>query len=126
MEIINIKKYGNRRFYSSKEKAYVTLQDITTLIQKGQRVQITSAETDEDITSEVLTQILLEQGRASRFPVELLEQMIRLNEKSFQAVWTPLWEQNVRLMEQMGEVALTGLKFLTSPLSAKRGQKKEK
>lgn len=117
MENIQIKKYGNRRFYSSKEKTYVTLTDIKKWVQKGYRIQVLDAETEKDITSEILTQILLEQGRASHFPVELLEQMIRVNEKTLKTIWTPVIEQNLKLMAQMGEVALSSLKLFTKKSS---------
>ncbi len=116
METISIKKYGNRRFYSSKEKTYVTIAEIKTWVQKGHRIQVTDADTELDITSEILTQILLEQGRASHLPVEILEQMIRMNEKTLTKIWAPLLEQNLRMMSQMGEVALSGFKMLAQAL----------
>ncbi len=116
VETISIKKYGNRRFYSSKEKTYVTIAEIKTWVQKGHRIQVTDANTEQDITSEILTQILLEQGRASHLPVEILEQMIRMNEKTLTKIWAPLLEQNLRMMSQMGEVALSGFKMLAQAL----------
>lgn len=123
METISIKKYGNRRFYSSKEKTYITIAEIKTWVQKGHRIQVTDAETDLDITSEILTQILLEQGRASHFPVEILEQMIRMNEKTLTNIWAPLLEQNLKMMSQMGEVALSGFKMLAQALPTKSKDK---
>lgn len=130
METIFIKKYGNRRFYSSKDKAYITLADIKTSVEKGHRIQVSDAETNQDITSEILTQILLEQGRASHFPVEILEQMIRVNEKTLKGIWAPVVEQNIKLMAQMSEAALSGLKLWTQNLpgtkAAKGEAKKEK
>lgn len=113
MENIYIKKYGNRRFYSSTEKTYITMAEIKSWVQKGHRVQVVDAETEKDITSEILTQILLDQGRASHFPVELLEQMIRMNEKTLKEIWTPVIEQNLKLMAQMGEMALSSFKLFT-------------
>ena len=116
MEVVHIKKYGNRRFYSSLEKNYITLVEIKNLVQRGHRIQVVDAETENDITSEILTQILLEQGRASHFPVELLEQMIRVNEKTLKTLWAPVVEQNLKLMMQMGDVAFSSLKLLTNSL----------
>ncbi|WP_415063813.1 polyhydroxyalkanoate synthesis regulator DNA-binding domain-containing protein [Bdellovibrio sp.] len=119
-EIIKIKKYGNRRYYSSADKSYITLAEIEKWIQKGHKIQVTDAETDADITSEVLTQILLEQGRAQHFPVEMLETMIRMNEKTLNSFWTPLMEQNIKLMSQMGELALNNVKAIISPFKKKK------
>lgn len=119
-EIIKIKKYGNRRYYSSADKSYITLAEIEKWIQKDHKIQVTDAETDADITSEVLTQILLEQGRAQHFPVEMLETMIRMNEKTLNSFWTPLMEQNIKLMSQMGELALNNVKAIISPFKKKK------
>ena len=115
-KVVKIKKYGNRRFYSSDEKKYITIVDIQRLILKGTKVQIVDAETDKDITSDILTQILLEQGRATHFPVELLEQLIRTSEKSLNTVWAPVMSQQFKMMTQMGEMALQGIKAIISPL----------
>lgn len=129
-EIIKIKKYGNRRYYSSADKSYITLSEIEKWIQKGCKIQVTDADSEADITAEVLTQILLDQGRAQHFPVELLENMIRMNEKTLNNFWTPLMEQNIKLMSQMGEFALNNIKTLVNPFTKKqksttktRGQK---
>lgn len=115
-KVVKIKKYGNRRFYSSAEKKYITMVDIQKLILKGTKVQIVDAETDKEITSDILTQILLEQGRAAHFPVELLEQLIRTSEKNLTAVWGPVMSQQFKLMTQMGEMALQSFKAMISPL----------
>jgi len=118
-DVIKIKKYGNRRFYSSEDKSYITLTEIEAWIQKGRKIQVTDAQSGGDITAEVLTQILLEQGRAQHFPVELLETMIRMNEKSLSSFWTPLLEQNLKFMSQMGELTLSNMKALISPFTKK-------
>lgn len=118
-EVIKIKKYGNRRYYSSTDKSYITLSEIEKWIQKGCKIQVTDADSDADITAEVLTQILLDQGRAQHFPIELLENMIRMNEKTLSNFWTPLMEQNIKLMSQMGEFALNNIKTLVSPFGKK-------
>ncbi len=115
-KVVKIKKYGNRRFYSSDEKKYITIVDIQRLILKGVKVHIVDAESDKDITSDILTQILLEQGRATHFPVELLEQLIRTSEKSLNTVWAPVMSQQFKMMTQMGEMALQGIKAIISPL----------
>jgi polyhydroxyalkanoate synthesis repressor PhaR len=86
-ETFSIKKYGNRRFYSSEHSRFVTLEEIAAWVSEGRRVRVHDAKTEEDITSDILTQILLEQGRARHFPVDFLEQMLRLNEKATRGFW---------------------------------------
>lgn len=115
-KVVKIKKYGNRRFYSSDEKKYITIVDIQKLILKGTKVQIIDAKDENDITSDILTQILLEQGRATHFPVELLEQLIRTSEKSLNTIWAPVMSQQFKMMTQVGELAMQGFKAFISPL----------
>jgi polyhydroxyalkanoate synthesis repressor PhaR len=97
--IIHIKKYGNRRLYSSAETRFVTLSELAAAVRSGKKVRVTDADTDEDITAEILTQILLENGRAQHFPVEMLEQMIRLNEQALSSFWSNYLEQSMRMFE---------------------------
>ena len=82
--VIVIKKYGNRRLYSTAESRYLTLEELEQIIREGRGVQVVDASTGEDLTSQVLTQILLEGGRARRFPVAFLEQIIRLGDDALQ------------------------------------------
>lgn len=81
---IVIKKYGNRRLYSTAESRYLTLEELEEAIRSGKTVQVVDASSGEDLTAQVLTQILLEGGRARRLPVTFLEQIIRLGDDALQ------------------------------------------
>ncbi len=61
------KKYGNRRLYDTEKSSYATLDDIAQVIRQGRQVQIKDAKTKEDVTSFILTQILLESSRKKNF-----------------------------------------------------------
>lgn len=98
LDIIQIKKYENRRLYSSSEKRYVTLNEISDWVISGRKVQVVDVTTKNDITSEVLTQILLENGRAQHLPVELLEAIISFNENVIKNLWTPLMGSSIEMM----------------------------
>jgi polyhydroxyalkanoate synthesis repressor PhaR len=74
---IHYKKYSNRRLYDTQTKRYVTLQDISTTIKEGNTVVVTDKENNKDITSQVLTQIVLQQYQ-HLFSSELLHQLIKL------------------------------------------------
>lgn len=82
---IVIKKYGNRRLYSTEESRYLTLEELAALVRGGRKVLVVDAGSDEDLTAQVLTQILLEGGRAKQFPVAFLEQIIRLGDEALQS-----------------------------------------
>ena len=58
---VTIKKYANRRLYNTAESAYVTLENLATMIKGGVEFTVHDAKTGEDITHGVLTQIIMEQ-----------------------------------------------------------------
>ena len=78
-----IHKYPNRRYYDTTRSTHVTLEEIYRLICKGFDVAVRDSKTGEDITTKVLAQIILEHDppKMDIFPVELLHQVIRSNEK---------------------------------------------
>ena len=70
-----IKRYPNRKLYDTEAKTYVTLDQLTVLIQHGADVQVIDHETGEDLTNLTLTQIILEQEkkRAGFLPRQLID-----------------------------------------------------
>jgi polyhydroxyalkanoate synthesis repressor PhaR len=76
--MITIKKYSNRRLYDTDRSVYVNLEDVAGLIREGHVVRVLDARTDEDLTRQVLLQILLElPGTSHVVPVPLLHRIIR-------------------------------------------------
>jgi polyhydroxyalkanoate synthesis repressor PhaR len=53
-----IKRFDGSRLYNTEAKTYVTLVDLSDLLVSGQRITVLEAETGEDITSEILDQLL--------------------------------------------------------------------
>lgn len=128
---MRIKKYGNRRLYSSTETRFVTIDEIADAVREGRTVAVTDADTRQDITAEILTQILLESRRAQHFPVEMLEQMIRLNEEAVKGFMGAYFEQSVRVMRTIQETFRSFNPFLSllkpapaSPESREQGKKR--
>ena len=80
--MIEIKKYSNRRLYNTETSAYITLDDIVTLIKKELDFKVTDVDTQNDITSTILTQIILEKENAgiNLIPAHILKQIILFNE----------------------------------------------
>jgi polyhydroxyalkanoate synthesis repressor PhaR len=77
-DVIQIKKYGNRRLYDTAGSRYVNLEAIAALIREGKQVQIVDAKTGQDLTRVTLTQIITEDAkdRPTGLPLELLRQLI--------------------------------------------------
>jgi polyhydroxyalkanoate synthesis repressor PhaR len=78
-EVIVLKKYGNRRIYDTMSSRYVTLGEVEAMVQQGKDILVTDARTGEDITKEILVQLLLERdGARAALPKGLLQQAVRL------------------------------------------------
>ena len=76
--MIEIKKYSNRRLYNTETSSYITQEDIVSLIKQGKQFKIKDVESKKDITSSILTQIVLERETTGTnlIPEEFLKQII--------------------------------------------------
>ncbi|MDP1025735.1 polyhydroxyalkanoate synthesis repressor PhaR [Sphingomonas sp. KR1UV-12] len=83
-----IKKYANRRLYNTETSSYITLEHLAAMTREGRDFKVVDAKTDDDITHNVLTQIIMEEeGRGqSMLPVSFLRQLISMYGDSMQAM----------------------------------------
>jgi len=82
--MVTIKKYSNRRLYNTDTSSYITQEDVVILIKQGKKFKIIDAETKNDITSSILTQVILERENSGMnlIPEEFLKQIILFNENN--------------------------------------------
>jgi polyhydroxyalkanoate synthesis repressor PhaR len=86
-EPVTIKKYANRRLYNTGTSTYVTLEDLAAMVKAGEDFIVHDAKTGEDITRQVLAQIIFEQENKegqSLLPIAFLRQLIRFYGDSMQ------------------------------------------
>ena len=85
---VTIKKYANRRLYDTESSTYITLDRLAAMIREGREFEVVDAKTGEDITRQVLTQIIVdEEARGSTMlPVNFLKQLIGLYGNSMQGM----------------------------------------
>ncbi|MEE9433919.1 MAG: polyhydroxyalkanoate synthesis repressor PhaR [Sphingorhabdus sp.] len=83
-----IKKYANRRLYNTQSSKYITLDFLAELTRKDVDFQVVDAKSGEDITHNVLTQIIMEEENAGQnmLPVPFLRQLISLYGDSMQSM----------------------------------------
>jgi polyhydroxyalkanoate synthesis repressor PhaR len=83
-----IKKYANRRLYNTGTSTYVTLEDLGAMVKAGEDFVVYDAKSNEDITRQVLTQIIFEQENKGQnlLPITFLRQLIRFYGDSMQAI----------------------------------------
>jgi polyhydroxyalkanoate synthesis repressor PhaR len=85
---VTIKKYANRRLYDTESSTYITLDRLAEMVRAGREFEVVDAKSGEDITRQVLTQIIVdEEARgATMLPVNFLKQLIGLYGNSMQGM----------------------------------------
>jgi polyhydroxyalkanoate synthesis repressor PhaR len=75
-----IKRYANRKLYDPAARRYVTLEDVSVLVARGEEIEVVDQATGEDLTTLILAQALLEgvRQRTARIPRQVLTRLIRL------------------------------------------------
>jgi polyhydroxyalkanoate synthesis repressor PhaR len=102
-----VKKYANRRLYNTEASSYVTLDHLSQMVKDGRDFVVYDAKTGEDITRQVLTQIIVEEeGKGSNLlPIGFLRQLIGFYGDSLQGLVPRYLEQSMsafaRQQEQM-------------------------
>lgn len=76
--VITIKKYANRRLYNTATSSYVTLEHLSRMVKDGVEFIVLDAKTNEDLTRQVLTQIIIEEENKGEnlLPIKFLRQII--------------------------------------------------
>ena len=102
-----IRKYANRRLYDTSESRYVTLEDIRQLIIDQEDFYVEDSKSGEDLTRNILLQIITEQEnqggeeRGPMFSNKVLQQLIRFYGDSMQGSMSGYLEQSISIfMEQ--------------------------
>ena len=88
-DAIIIKKYANRRLYNTASSSYITLEDLARMVRENVEFQVLDAKTGDDITHQILTQIIMDEeasGGQQMLPVSFLRQLIGMYGNSMQAL----------------------------------------
>jgi polyhydroxyalkanoate synthesis repressor PhaR len=77
-----VKRYANRKLYDQGRSRYVTLEELEELIRQGREIRVVDAASGEDLTSQTLAQIILDnaRGRRAQLPAAFLHQLIKHGE----------------------------------------------
>lgn len=95
---LQIRKYPNRRYYDTTRSRHVRLRDIRKAVQDGHAVCVRDSKTDNDITNQVLGQIVLtDEGEKLKFlPPKTLHTLIRCG--------MPAWRETVEKLSELFHV----------------------
>jgi len=80
-----IKKYGNRKLYDSSESRYISMSELKEIIRSGETVVINDSKTGNEITSEVLTKAIVDQGGRETLSPDALHALIRWGTETFES-----------------------------------------
>jgi len=117
---IVIKKYANRRLYDTETSSYITLELLSKMTREGRDFVVVDAKSGEDITHNVLTQIIMEEEQRGEnmLPVSFLRQLISLYGDSMQSMVPQYLEasmeafrKNQQQFQQAMQGAFTGGPF---------------
>ncbi len=103
---VTIKKYANRRLYNTGTSTYVTLEDLSEMVKRGEEFTVQDAKTGDDITHTVLTQIIFElENRTgqSMLPVSFLRQLISFYGDQMQMIVPSFLEQSMNAFSKEQE-----------------------
>ena len=106
MAVRVIKKYPNRRLYDTEISSYITIEDVRQLIVEGEEFEVRDAKSGEDLTRQVLLQIIAEQEQDGEpvLSTQLLSQIIRFYGDSLQGYMGSYLEKSMQLfMEQQAQ-----------------------
>lgn len=104
-DLLEIRRYPNRRLYDVTRSKTVTLDELHRLIVEGHQIRVTETATGEDITSKVLTQMILDldAGKLELFPAELLHRILQSNQGVVREFMDTHFHQALKLFLQSKE-----------------------
>ena len=93
-----IKKYPNRRLYDTQTSSYITLADVKDLVLKHEHFQVVDAKSSDDLTRQILLQIILEEESAGSpmFSHDALTHLIRFYGNAMQGIMGNYLERNIQ------------------------------
>ena len=95
-----IKKYPNRRLYDTATSSYITLAEIRRLVIDNESFKVVDAKTAEDLTRNILLQIILEEeaGGSPMFTAPVLFNIIRFYGHTMQGMMGGYLEKNMQAL----------------------------
>ncbi|MCC7411297.1 MAG: polyhydroxyalkanoate synthesis repressor PhaR [Gammaproteobacteria bacterium] len=97
-----IKKYPNRRLYDTAESKYITLEDVRRLVLEDIPFCVIDKKTGEDITRNILLQIIIEQEDFGEpiFTTDALHKLIGFYGNSVQNLASDFFERSMGLLAE--------------------------
>jgi polyhydroxyalkanoate synthesis repressor PhaR len=105
-DTIELRRYPSRKLYNKNSSSYVRLPEVAEMVRRGATIRVEDTETGEDVTRQVLLQIIMEQENqqtGSMLSADLMMDMIRLHQSKASEMMTGLFEQSVAFIRSQQE-----------------------
>jgi polyhydroxyalkanoate synthesis repressor PhaR len=102
-DVVIIKKYANRRLYNTESSVYITLEHLAGMVREKREFKVVDAKSGEDITHNVLTQIIMEEeqrGTSNMLPVNFLRQLIGMYGDNMQSMVPQFLEESLTAFQR--------------------------
>jgi polyhydroxyalkanoate synthesis repressor PhaR len=101
-DVVIIKKYANRRLYNTESSTYITLEHLAEMVRKKRDFKVVDAKSGEDITHNVLTQIIMEEEArgTTMLPVNFLRQLISMYGDNMQSMVPQYLEESLAAFQR--------------------------
>lgn len=98
-----IKRYQNRKLYDTSASSYVTLDEIASMIQRGEELVVIDNRNQGNITQSTLTQIIFEKQKKSphQVPLATLRYIISQGDGSFGAFLNKTEEHQMNIIKSL-------------------------
>lgn len=122
-ETIELRRYPSRKLYNKNSSSYVRLPEVAEMVRKGANIRVEDTETGEDVTRQVLLQIIMDQEgqtTGAMLSADLMMDMIRLHQSKASEMMTGLFEQSVAFIRSQQEQLasqMTGMTGMTGAMS---------
>lgn len=117
--VIELRRYPSRKLYNTATSKYIRLPEIAEEVRRGAAIRVEDTETGEDVTRQVLLQIIMEQENqpdGAVLSVDVLVDMIRVHQSKASEMMTSLFEQSTAFMRaQQEQLASKMSSTLTQP-----------
>jgi polyhydroxyalkanoate synthesis repressor PhaR len=105
-QTIELRRYPSRKLYNKNSSSYVRLPEVAEMVRKGANIRVEDTETGEDVTRQVLLQIIMDQEgqtTGAMLSADLMMDMIRLHQSKASEMMTGLFEQSVAFIRSQQE-----------------------
>jgi polyhydroxyalkanoate synthesis repressor PhaR len=102
-DVVTIKKYANRRLYNTESSTYITLEHLAEMVRAKREFKVMDAKSGEDITHNVLTQIIMEEesrGTSNMLPINFLRQLIGMYGDNMQSMVPQFLEESLTAFQR--------------------------